>query len=442
MRHEVRSRLKSGPKGPRVRHKSDVETRESGGGVANPLAAEFVDFLQRGLGSGSFSNSRRFTPGTPGFDLPDSPLFGEELRTLSRGTPGSFENNPLSPEEQTTGIAQGINDLIRGRTPTDFNPEFSPTSFNPSGVSASFDPTSFSPSSFNSRFNPTNFDTSRIPGSFNLDEFDFSSLEVPNLGAGRTDISGLRGGIRDIIRTESERDIAALRERATAGGGSRGTGSEIGEAFLRRDIAPRIATALGQLDLQANEQAFGQRFREAGLGLESGRAGAEAVSRRNQDRATRNQLEQMAARLGLDANQLANMFGLEGARFGQEGERLRNLFGQQASDSANRFGLDASSQRIRAQELTNMFGLQASEQSNRFGFQRDAALQEASRQRNTFASLSEAQRGQFIQGLLSLLSGLSGRGISQATTNEIVTPGEFEQFVGLVEAGSGFVPGG
>lgn len=379
-----------------------TETVERGGGVANPLAEEFVSFLRGGLTSGGFGS----TPGRGGF-----------RNAFRRALPGGVAgDNPLSPEQQTTGIAQGINDLLRGRTPTDFNPEFSPTTFNPSGIAASFDPTSFTPTNFNARFTPISFDTSRIPGSFNLDEFD-----LPNLGAGGVDISGLRGGVRDIIRTESERDIASLRERATAAGGSRGTGSEIGEAFLRRDIAPRIATALGQLDLQANEQAFGQRFREAGLGLESSRA-------RNQARATRNQLEQTAARLGLDANQLANMFGLEGARFGQEGERLRNLFGLQATEQTGRFGLEAQSQRIRANELMNMFGLQASEQANRFGFQRDAAGQEASRQRNAFALQSDAQRSQFLQGLLQLFSGLSGKGISQAETDTIVRPGTAEKF--------------
>ncbi len=68
------------------------------------------------------------------------------------------------------------------------------------------------------------------------------------------DVSGQQGAIQQTIQQSSERQVANLRERFTAGGGSRGTPSAVAEGLFRSEVTPRIATAVGDLELRANQQ--------------------------------------------------------------------------------------------------------------------------------------------------------------------------------------------
>lgn len=68
------------------------------------------------------------------------------------------------------------------------------------------------------------------------------------------DVTGTQSAVQEIIQRQSERDIADIRERFTAGGGSRGTPSAVAEALFRSEVAPRLAAATGQLDLAASQQ--------------------------------------------------------------------------------------------------------------------------------------------------------------------------------------------
>ena len=68
------------------------------------------------------------------------------------------------------------------------------------------------------------------------------------------DVRGQQSAIQQTIQQSSERQAANLRERFTAGGGSQGTPSAIAEALFRSEVSPRIATAVGDLDLRANQQ--------------------------------------------------------------------------------------------------------------------------------------------------------------------------------------------
>jgi len=68
------------------------------------------------------------------------------------------------------------------------------------------------------------------------------------------DVTGQQSAVQEIIQKSSGRQVADLRERFTAGGGSRGTPSAVSEALFRSNVTPRIATAVGQLDLQSNQQ--------------------------------------------------------------------------------------------------------------------------------------------------------------------------------------------
>lgn len=68
------------------------------------------------------------------------------------------------------------------------------------------------------------------------------------------DVSGTQSAVQEVIQRQSARDVADLRERFTAGGGSRGTPSAVAEGLFRSELAPRLATATGQLDLAANQQ--------------------------------------------------------------------------------------------------------------------------------------------------------------------------------------------
>ena len=68
------------------------------------------------------------------------------------------------------------------------------------------------------------------------------------------DVRGQQSAVQQIIQTDSERQAANLRERFTAGGGSRGTPSAVAEGLFRSEVTPRIAAATGELDLRANQQ--------------------------------------------------------------------------------------------------------------------------------------------------------------------------------------------
>ena len=123
-----------------------TETIATGGGAATPVAEDFASFLQDFLGQG----------GQP----------------LGR-----------DPTQQTTGIAQALNELIAG-----------------------------------------------------------------------VDVRGPQSAIQQTIQQSRGREAADLRERFTSGGGSRGTPSAVAEALFRSETTPKIATAVGELDLRANQQ--------------------------------------------------------------------------------------------------------------------------------------------------------------------------------------------
>src|SRR5678815_4880354 len=71
--------------------------------------------------------------------------------------------------------------------------------------------------------------------------------DVLSGGAGK-----LGGAMQQQITTQADRDAAALRARFGAGGGTAfGTGAQYGEALLRSETAPKIATAVGGLQQNA-----------------------------------------------------------------------------------------------------------------------------------------------------------------------------------------------
>ena len=68
------------------------------------------------------------------------------------------------------------------------------------------------------------------------------------------DVRGQQSAIQQVIQQDTERQTANLRERFTAGGGSQGTPSAVAEGLFRSNVTPKIATAVGELDLRANQQ--------------------------------------------------------------------------------------------------------------------------------------------------------------------------------------------
>ena len=68
------------------------------------------------------------------------------------------------------------------------------------------------------------------------------------------DVSGPQAAIQQTIQQDSERQVANIRERFTAGGGSQGTPSAVAEGLVRSNVTPRIATAVGDLALRSNQQ--------------------------------------------------------------------------------------------------------------------------------------------------------------------------------------------
>ncbi len=68
------------------------------------------------------------------------------------------------------------------------------------------------------------------------------------------DVRGQQSAIQQTIQQSRGREAADLRERFTSGGGSQGTPSAVAEALFRSETTPRIATAVGDLDLRANQQ--------------------------------------------------------------------------------------------------------------------------------------------------------------------------------------------
>ena len=68
------------------------------------------------------------------------------------------------------------------------------------------------------------------------------------------DVRGSQSAVQQVIQQDTERQTANLRERFTAGGGSQGTPSAVAEGLFRSNVTPRIATAVGNLELQSNQQ--------------------------------------------------------------------------------------------------------------------------------------------------------------------------------------------
>jgi len=68
------------------------------------------------------------------------------------------------------------------------------------------------------------------------------------------DVTGQQGAIQKVIQQSTDLQTADLRERFTAGGGSRGTPSAVAEAIFRSQTPAKTATAVGGLELQANQQ--------------------------------------------------------------------------------------------------------------------------------------------------------------------------------------------
>ena len=63
------------------------------------------------------------------------------------------------------------------------------------------------------------------------------------------DVRGQQSAVQQVIQQDTERQTANLRERFTSGGGSRGTPSAVAEGLFRSNVTPRIATAVGDLEL-------------------------------------------------------------------------------------------------------------------------------------------------------------------------------------------------
>ncbi len=91
------------------------------------------------------------------------------------------------------------------------------------------------------------------PGSDPVGQTQGIMQSLQQLIAG-VDVSGQQGAIQQIIQTDTERQASNLRERFTAGGGSRGTPSAVAEGLFRSEVTPRIAKETGELELRANQQ--------------------------------------------------------------------------------------------------------------------------------------------------------------------------------------------
>ena len=74
------------------------------------------------------------------------------------------------------------------------------------------------------------------------------------------DVTGQQSAIQKTIQQSSERQVANIRERFTAGGGSRGTPSAVAEGLFRSEVVPRTAAVTGELELRANRQRMESFF--------------------------------------------------------------------------------------------------------------------------------------------------------------------------------------
>ncbi|KKK84889.1 hypothetical protein LCGC14_2778800 [marine sediment metagenome] len=157
----------------------DVETIESGGGAATPVAEEFGRFLES-----LFTGGTARGPATQPVSTRE--LIGRRAAGIPDPTPGF---GPRTPVDQTTDIMQALNALIAG-----------------------------------------------------------------------PDVSGQQGAIQKVIQTSTERQAANIRERFTAGGGSRGTPSAVAEGLFRSEVVPRTAAVTGELELRANRQRMESFF--------------------------------------------------------------------------------------------------------------------------------------------------------------------------------------
>lgn len=178
---------------------ASVEETEVGGGGAQPLGEDFATFLNQALQTGEFANL---------------------------GVPGS-------------GVSPELQGLIDERD------RFAATGIGRSNAGAGI------LAGMNARIAEASQQQRVGPGA--ADQTGGIAEALNALVAG-PDVSGTQSAVQEIIQRQSGRDVADLRERFTAGGGSQGTPSAVAEGLFRAETAPRLAAATGQLDLAANQQ--------------------------------------------------------------------------------------------------------------------------------------------------------------------------------------------
>jgi hypothetical protein len=171
---------------------ASVEETEVGGGEAQGLGADFAKFLQQALRTGEFGNT---APNTDELDRRIAELEGSS----ARGAVGAAQQNALA------------------------------------GLKA---------------------ERERVIGEFGSGPaggVGGIAQALNDLVSG-PDVTGIQSAVQEIIQKQSTRDVADLRERFTAGGGSQGTPSAVAEGLFRSELAPKLASVTGQLDLAASQQ--------------------------------------------------------------------------------------------------------------------------------------------------------------------------------------------
>lgn len=215
--------------------------------------------------------------------------------------------------------------------------------------------------------------------------------------------------IQSIMRRQSGRDIADLRERF--GNQALGTGAQGAEALYRAEALPRAGLAIDDITRQNNAQALQQREQDISnfygmRGLDANQVSAlnnNLVTQRGQDI----QQNTAAANVGLAGNQQAidvansqNQFGMQGAGLdlqaqqSNQGSQLAQLDAMlKAFGLSNDAILGQNAQNINASNNANQFNLSSAE------INQQTALANLSAQLQAAGLNNEAILGQNAQSL-------------------------------------------
>lgn len=435
--------------------------KQTGGGGAGAKSATtgFENFLSQGINQGVFGGGN----------------FGDAINQMLQGRAGDPNNFGQYFDQVNNGNTGG---MLPGQL--NIGSSFAPPQyqgFNPMG--GEFQAPQFQ------QFNPQQ--PGVIDGSFNAPQFQAASLQGfdPNqfgasvnklnnnfgttaqLGsAGSADVDGEYGqAVRSILGREQEKQVGDMRARFGATGSGLGSNAQYAESNFRAENTPRIAAALGDINMQErglNLQQRGQDLQnfysgrgadvsqlnamttQGGLGLQGvlglngqnlqqmgmlnnfnqGNAQFGAAQGMQAQGMNMNALMQMN-QMGQNQNQFMNQFNQGNAQFGAQNQMQMNQLMQNQNQFMNSFGQNNAQFGAGQQQQADMFNVNAQMQNQ--GMMNNWAMNRAQLGMGQQQMAAQQQQAG-IQALMQML--MQNQGLNTSQRQQVYQPGWVQQGLG------------